>query len=309
MNKLFLFSILFIATVIARAQQVDTLIPLDVFPPDEFENRTTVEFASTAIPFYATDNETVKNIETAIKKQIPLLVVYDEDANTINKVYPVTISNPDRFYDKYDTFSLGNFNYDPTKNLKKNEMAYISEFKRIQLYRPIEKEIPEDSLAGILENFISLSCENTRNCTARTPCIPFDYKVDGCYARAHYMRKILAEKYHYDCEKIFLHGRLRAVNDGGCKGRCVAWSYHVAPYVAVRKKDNSIVNYVIDPSLDHRPLSQEEWIKLQEQNCGVQGVREKIEIMPSYVYLPDGTHDDNYEMTNKKLHKFCEKCH
>jgi hypothetical protein len=35
------------------------------------------------------------------------------------------------------------------------------------------------------------------------PCIPFQYATDGCYARAHYMRKILDEQYGYNCWKIF----------------------------------------------------------------------------------------------------------
>jgi hypothetical protein len=35
------------------------------------------------------------------------------------------------------------------------------------------------------------------------PCIPFQYVRDGCYARAHKMRKTITEKYGYCCEKVF----------------------------------------------------------------------------------------------------------
>jgi Glutaminase len=36
-----------------------------------------------------------------------------------------------------------------------------------------------------------------------SPCIPFQYVVDGCYARAHKMRWIITTKYRYCCEKVF----------------------------------------------------------------------------------------------------------
>jgi hypothetical protein len=36
-----------------------------------------------------------------------------------------------------------------------------------------------------------------------SPCIPFQYVIDGCYARAHKMRWIITTNYHYCCEKVF----------------------------------------------------------------------------------------------------------
>src|SRR4029077_1594099 len=63
-----------------------------------------------------------------------------------------------------------------------------------------------------------------------TPCIPFQYVRDGCYARAHKMRWIIEEKYGYCCEKVFSFANqnndelaVRADKWGGC---CVNWWYH-----------------------------------------------------------------------------------
>ncbi len=35
------------------------------------------------------------------------------------------------------------------------------------------------------------------------PCIPFQYAADGCYSRAHWMRKEFKEKFGFDCDKVF----------------------------------------------------------------------------------------------------------
>lgn len=48
-------------------------------------------------------------------------------------------------------------------------------------------------------------------------CIPFRYPVDGCFTRAHAMRRFLLDN-GYDCQKIFLYGNLAAKKD--C---CVTW--------------------------------------------------------------------------------------
>jgi hypothetical protein len=64
-----------------------------------------------------------------------------------------------------------------------------------------------------------------------TPCIPFQYVIDGCYARAHKMRWIITTKYGYCCEKVFSFANqnndtlaVKADKWGGCVTR-----YHVAP--------------------------------------------------------------------------------
>ncbi|PZM87163.1 MAG: hypothetical protein DLD55_02790 [candidate division SR1 bacterium] len=66
--------------------------------------------------------------------------------------------------------------------------------------------------------FKSISCDRYSG----TPCLTFQYAPDGCHARAHYMRKVMAEA-GYDCKKIFAidqGGRLQANTKANC---CVSW--------------------------------------------------------------------------------------
>lgn len=84
--------------------------------------------------------------------------------------------------------------------------------------------------------------------------IPFGYPMDGCYARAHKMVRILDDK-GIIAGKAFLEGELYV--DTPRFGE-VGWGYHVAPVVLV-KVGSSIVPYVFDPSLFNKAVPYEEW--------------------------------------------------
>ena len=79
------------------------------------------------------------------------------------------------------------------------------------------------------------------------PCIPFQFKLDGCYARAHKMKDAMENEFGKTCDKIFVYGWLK----NGCGS---GWRYHVAPVVYVGS-----TKYVIDPSLRNYPLSVSSW--------------------------------------------------
>lgn len=83
--------------------------------------------------------------------------------------------------------------------------------------------------------------------------IPFAYPMDGCYARAHKIVRILEDK-GIIAGKAFLEGELFIDTKYGEVG----WGYHVAPVVLV-KKGNAILPYVIDPSLFSKAVPYEEW--------------------------------------------------
>jgi len=71
-----------------------------------------------------------------------------------------------------------------------------------------------------------------------SPCIPFQYVIDGCYARAHKMRWIhhhqvpllLRRKSSVLPTRITTRSQFKANKWGGC---CVFWWYHVAPLIRV----------------------------------------------------------------------------
>ncbi len=144
-----------------------------------------------------------------------------------------------------------------------------------------------------------------QNCAEGTAtidyCIPFQYVVDGCYARAHKMKQILEDTYGYTCRKVFsFEGEdgFLAVDAGDC---CVFWWYHVAPLVKV-KEDDGIVLRVLDPSMFDKPVSIEKWTGAQENiTCSPDTDWGYYEIRPASWYMPGGIKDPTYYWTNWTL--------
>lgn len=83
--------------------------------------------------------------------------------------------------------------------------------------------------------------------------IPFGYKQDGCYARAHVMSRRF-EEMGISTQKVWIKGKLFV------PGTDIEWDYHVAPVVEVKEKDGKIQQYVIDPSLNSKAVTVDEWV-------------------------------------------------
>lgn len=149
-----------------------------------------------------------------------------------------------------------------------------------------------------------------QGCTTGTAtidyCIPFQYVVDGCYARAHKMRQIMNEEYNYEPQKVFSYegpsGSL-AVDAGDC---CVYWWYHVAPLVTV-KTATGTAQYVIDPSMFDEPVSIATWTAAQE-NLGCTPFADfgYTEITAGKIYAPGGSTDNSYISTNWTLQFYAD---
>lgn len=94
--------------------------------------------------------------------------------------------------------------------------------------------------------------------------IAWDYKNDGCYARAHLMA-LDFEKQGIYVEKAWVGGDLKVFDK---KNKPIAeWYYHVAPIVYVKNDNGLIVRTVIDPSIEEGPVSLEAWInKMNSHN-------------------------------------------
>ena len=151
-----------------------------------------------------------------------------------------------------------------------------------------------------------------QSCKGGTPdidiCIPFHFKWDGCYARAHKMRFIIEQSYGYKTEKLFTYdSKVPRTHDNvytlavKSEDVCIEWWYHVAPVVRF-KKGKKILKRVIDPSMSNVPLKVTEWIKLQESTlCNPHARVGATEYRPSYVYFPNGYTDPDYVHTNATL--------
>lgn len=148
-----------------------------------------------------------------------------------------------------------------------------------------------------------------------SPCIPFQYVIDGCYARAHKMRWIITNKYKYCCEKVFSfanqnsdHLAVKADKWGGC---CIGWWYHVAPLIRVKVKFGSFsftLAYVIDPSMFDKPVLLSTWLSAQENTaCDPSANVSMYSIQPGSAYSPANylgtqfTTDPNYTATDSTL--------
>ncbi|MDH3413629.1 MAG: protein-glutamine glutaminase family protein [Gammaproteobacteria bacterium] len=151
-----------------------------------------------------------------------------------------------------------------------------------------------------------------------SPCIPFQYVRDGCYARAHKMRWIITKKYHYCCEKVFSFANqnddvlaVTADKWGGC---CVTWWYHVAPLIRVRVKLAKIsklsvtIALVIDPSMFDKPVLLSSWLSAQEKTaCNPNANVSMYSIQPGSAYSPANyagtafTTDSSYTATDSAL--------
>jgi Glutaminase len=148
-----------------------------------------------------------------------------------------------------------------------------------------------------------------------TPCIPFQYVRDGCYARAHKMRWIIENKYGYCCEKVFSFANqnndelsVRADKWGGC---CVTWWYHVVPLLRMRVSIGDArftVALVIDPGMFDKPVLLSSWLAAQEnQACSANAKVSMYSIQPGSAYAPANyqgtafTTDPNYTATDATL--------
>ena len=109
----------------------------------------------------------------------------------------------------------------------------------------------------LFDDMSVLSCDPSN---AVSPCIPFMYPFDGCWARAHDMcRRMLVQG--ITPQKVWIHGSLtvKSANSPNCT---VPWGWHVAPIVDV-DLGNGPQSFVIDPSIFDEPVPQAVWASVQ----------------------------------------------
>jgi hypothetical protein len=147
------------------------------------------------------------------------------------------------------------------------------------------------------------------------PCIPFQYVIDGCYARAHKMRWIIEKHFGYCSEKVFSFanqdGHKLAVQANKWGGCCVKWWFHVTPLIRVKVKFGKFtltLAYVIDPGMFDKPVLLSTWLAAQENlACFNNAHVDFYSIQPSSAYLPTYptgapfTTDPNYAQTDATL--------
>jgi hypothetical protein len=102
--------------------------------------------------------------------------------------------------------------------------------------------------------------------TVPTPCIPFRYPDDGCWARAHEMCRLMINM-GLSPRKIWIDhsaGYWLHVNTKNNPQCYVEWGWHVAPTLCVRGPSLfQTQRMVIDPSLFTSPVSEATWKGVQ----------------------------------------------
>lgn len=186
---------------------------------------------------------------------------------------------------------------------------------KVPIFRLCNRTVPNYKTAQKIFDYCAKQSCHLGIATAVTPCIPFQYVIDGCYARAHKMRKIITTSYHYCCEKVFSFANqgndtlaVKADKWGGC---CVFWWYHVAPLIRVKVKIGKLkltLAMVIDPGMFDKPVLLSTWLGAQKNMaCSPDANVSMYSIQPGSAYWPTnfqgttfGT-DPNYALTDGTL--------
>lgn len=171
--------------------------------------------------------------------------------------------------------------------------------------KPAEKYLTEEEVQDLF-----LKAKNM-------PDIPFGYKYDGCYARAHVMARRF-EAMGIPTEKVWIKGSLYV------PGTDVQWNYHVAPVVSVKTKNGEIKKFVIDPSLNEKAVTVDGWVDSMGKNVkgGVVKTpypfpvnvatfqRTAVAISSSDIYVPDNdevrTEEENMAMAIQTMKEYSE---
>jgi hypothetical protein len=246
-------------------------------------------------PNAKTAEEDARRLRQALRRNLPVRVRLDSRRGLIQRVdlpspeeieefqgLRTLLDNPD------PVLPLDVETIDPTTF---NRVDYHRKFKALRLCRRI---VPNYTTAkGIFDFCAKQSCHLPGPYDI-SPCIPFQYVRDGCYARAHKMRWIITTKYRYCCEKVFSFANqdndqlaVRADKWGGC---CVTWWYHVAPLIRMRLRILKLsleLAIVIDPGMFNKPVLLSTWLSAQKNAaCHPNANVSMYSIQPGTAYTP-----------------------
>jgi hypothetical protein len=175
-------------------------------------------------------------LKDCFKKNVPLKAVLDTRRAVIQKIdvpspeehgefqrLRTMLDNPDRIL-PIDVSSIDHTTF-----------SIVDHYLKFRCFRLCDRIVPSYAKAVEIFDFCAKQSCNLPGPYNISPCIPFQYVIDGCYARAHKMRWVITTKYHYCCEKVFSFANknydrlaVKANKWGGC---CVTWWYHVAPVI------------------------------------------------------------------------------
>ena len=219
--------------------------------------------------------ETSGFLKEAVKKNTPVRVVLDPKRATVDKI---DVPNADEIGVFRKNLVLEEKPAKPVsldlREIDPTTFNVVDAKLKWPVFKLCAKYVPNYAKAKEIFDFCAEQSCHLPAPYDITPCIPFQYVRDGCYARAHKMRKIITTKYGYCCEKVFSFANqgqdslaVKADKWGGC---CVTWWYHVAPLIRVKVKIlnfNFILAMVIDPGMFNNPVLLSTWLAAQKNTA------------------------------------------
>ncbi|HXY24335.1 MAG TPA: protein-glutamine glutaminase family protein [Candidatus Acidoferrum sp.] len=252
-------------------------------------------------------------LKEALRKKLPVKAEIDTREGAIHRVSEASEREIDEFKRLHIPLEKPEKTQRVSVSLLDPTFFNIERYhRRVRCFRHCRRIIPSYKKAKDIFDFCARQTCSLGGPFQITPCIPFQYVIDGCYARAHKMRWVITTKYHYCCEKVFSFANqgsdtlaVQATKWGGC---CVFWWYHVAPLVRVRLGRIATLLMVIDPGMFDKPVLLTTWLAAQEnKTCSANAHVSMYSIQPGTAYSPANfagtafTTDPNYTQTNATL--------
>jgi hypothetical protein len=252
----------------------------------------------------------------ALRSERPLKVVLDARRGLIQRVETPGPAEVEAFHrTKIPEVTRGTTRAIDVRTIDPTTFNVVDSQLRAPIFRLCKRVVPSYKTAKKIFDFCAKQSCHLGGGFDVSPCIPFQYVIDGCYARAHKMRKIITTKYRYCCEKVFSFANqgndtlaVKADKWGGC---CVTWWYHVAPLVRVRVRLGRFrltLAMVIDPGMFDKPVLLSTWLAAQANTtCAPTANVSMYAIQPGSAYWPTnlagttfGT-DPTYALTDGTL--------
>jgi hypothetical protein len=255
-------------------------------------------------------------LRQAFRREEPVRVTLDERKGLIQKVVASSPSESAEFRrqrpllgrpDRVEAIAIDEI--DPT------QFNIVDHHLKFDCFRLCDQIVPGYKTAKDIFDYCGAQSCNLPGPFGISPCIPFQYVRDGCYARAHKMRQIIETKYQYCCEKVFSFANqnddalaVRADKWGGC---CVTWWYHVAPLIRVQAHIfgvSFVLALVVDPGMFEKPVLLSSWLSAQKNTgCDPHANVSMYSIQPGSAYTPANyagtafTTDPSYTATDATL--------
>jgi hypothetical protein len=257
-----------------------------------------------------------RSFEAALKSKTPIKIVTNPNKGNFSMVTQPSARETELFNSFRKEMLPGDsaMRIDVSK-IDTARFNIVDEYLKWPVFRLCTNVVPDYATAKqIFDYCAGQSCDIVGPHQV-SPCIPFQYVRDGCYARAHKMRWVIENHFGYCSEKVFSfanqnghHLDVQANKWGGC---CVQWWFHVTPLIRVKVRYGKIMRtlaYVIDPGMFDQPVLLSTWLHAQENlACNANAHVDFYSIQPSSAYLPTYptgapfTTDPTYALTNADL--------